>query len=248
MAKTAQLLEALHAHDTITSSSIPSGLLIANDSDYKRTHLLIHQSARLPSPALMVTNLDASIFPAIKIPSEQTTFPSSTKARVAAKRQYQLLFDRILCDVPCSGDGTLRKNPGIWKHWSPMDGNGLHRYVLPAPHPVALLLNCYSPALVAVRAAGCLRNSRPFSLQLRILQRAMRMLKKGGRIVYSTCSMNPVENEAVVAAALKSIPGTLCTRRTLSQRSTLPHAGRSVQGSSSLTCPITSLGWSTVPA
>ncbi|KAI0366506.1 S-adenosyl-L-methionine-dependent methyltransferase [Pilatotrama ljubarskyi] len=169
--KTAQLLEALHANDTITSSSIPSGLLIANDSDYKRTHLLIHQSARLPSPALMVTNLDASIFPAIKIPSEQTTFPEHTKARIAAKRQYQLMFDRILCDVPCSGDGTLRKNPGIWKHWSPMDGNGLH------------------------------------SLQLRILQRAMRMLKKGGRIVYSTCSLNPVENEAVVAAALKSIPG-----------------------------------------
>ncbi|KAI1792405.1 S-adenosyl-L-methionine-dependent methyltransferase [Ganoderma leucocontextum] len=169
--KTAQLLEALHAHDTITSSSIPPGLLIANDSDYKRTHLLIHQSARLPSPALMVTNLDASIFPAIKIPSEHTTFTADTKARVAAKKQYQLLFDRILCDVPCSGDGTLRKNPGIWKHWSPMDGNGLH------------------------------------SLQLRILQRAMRMLKKGGRIVYSTCSINPVENEAVVAAALKSIPG-----------------------------------------
>ncbi|KAI0325731.1 S-adenosyl-L-methionine-dependent methyltransferase [Cubamyces sp. BRFM 1775] len=169
--KTAQLLEALHAHDTITSSSIPSGLLIANDSDYKRTHLLIHQSSRLPSPALMVTNLDASIFPAIKIPSEQTHFPADTKARVAAKRQYQLMFDRILCDVPCSGDGTMRKNPGIWKHWSPMDGNGLH------------------------------------SLQLRILQRAMRMLKKGGRIVYSTCSLNPVENEAVVAAALKSMPG-----------------------------------------
>ncbi|OJT02133.1 Multisite-specific tRNA:(cytosine-C(5))-methyltransferase trm4b [Trametes pubescens] len=169
--KTAQLLEALHAQDTITSSSIPSGLLIANDSEYKRTHLLIHQSARLPSPALMVTNLDASIFPAIKIPSEQTTFPEHTKARVAAKTQYQLMFDRILCDVPCSGDGTMRKNPGIWKHWSPMDGNGLH------------------------------------SLQLRILQRAMRMLKKGGRIVYSTCSLNPVENEAVVAAALKSIPG-----------------------------------------
>ncbi|KZT07398.1 cytosine-5--methyltransferase [Laetiporus sulphureus 93-53] len=169
--KTAQLLEALHAQDTVTASSFPTGLLIANDSDYKRTHMLIHQAARLPSPALMVTNHDASIYPIIKIPSEQVVFPSSTKARVAAKKQYQLLFDRILCDVPCSGDGTLRKNPGIWKNWQPMDGNGLH------------------------------------GLQIRILQRAMRMLKKGGRIVYSTCSLNPVENEAVIAAALKSIPG-----------------------------------------
>jgi len=122
--QTAQLLEALHSRDTVTSTSIPPGLLIANDSDHKRTHLLIHQSARLPSPALMVTNLDASNYPTIKIPVER---PESASHNSGGTNLEQLLFDRILCDVPCSGDGTMRKNVGIWKHWQPMDGNGLHR-------------------------------------------------------------------------------------------------------------------------
>lgn len=163
--KTAQLLEALHANDTATSTSIPSGLLIANDTDSRRSHLLIHQSARLPSPAFMVTNLDASIYPVLKLPASH-----NDNRRAVKKTPSQLLFDRILCDVPCSGDGTLRKNLGIWKRWQPMDGNGLH------------------------------------GLQGRILQRAMRMLATDGRIVYSTCSLNPVENEAVVAAALNLNP------------------------------------------
>ncbi|KAF8434864.1 S-adenosyl-L-methionine-dependent methyltransferase [Boletus edulis BED1] len=161
--KTAQLLEALHANDTATATSTPPGLLIANDSDSRRAHLLIHQSARLPSPSFMVTNLDASIYPILRSMTPE-------KHRSVKKTPSQLLFDRILCDVPCSGDGTLRKNVGIWKRWQPLDGNGLH------------------------------------SLQVRILQRAMRMLEPNGRIVYSTCSLNPIENEAVIAAALNSHP------------------------------------------
>ena len=44
-------------------------------------------------------------------------------------------------------------------------------------------------------------------LQVRILLRAMNMLKHDGRIVYSTCSLNPVENEAVIAEALRINPG-----------------------------------------
>jgi multisite-specific tRNA:(cytosine-C5)-methyltransferase len=66
----------------------------------------------------MVTNLDASIYPVLQVPS-----PGGQKLE-------QLRFDRILCDVPCSGDGTIRKNIGIWKTWQPMDGNGLHALVL----------------------------------------------------------------------------------------------------------------------
>ena len=53
--QTAQILEALHANDSVTSTSIPPGLLIANDNDHKRTHLLVHQSARLPSRCMAAT-------------------------------------------------------------------------------------------------------------------------------------------------------------------------------------------------
>ncbi|KAF7973923.1 hypothetical protein HWV62_13980 [Athelia sp. TMB] len=185
--KTAQILEALHLTDTPSCTTTPPGLLIANDSDQKRCHLLVHQSARIGSPSLMVTNLDASIYPAIRVPSsipspvDKSEEVGLSEIQILRRKRKQaqkhpnaevptsaLLFDRILCDVPCSGDGTMRKNLGIWKRWGVGDGNGLH------------------------------------GLQLRILQRAMKMLKADGRIVYSTCSLNPVENEAVVAAALLS--------------------------------------------
>lgn len=138
-----------------------TGLLIANDSDYKRSHMLIHQLKRLSSPNLIVTNHDATMFPSIKLPP--------TPQNPATNRY--LKFDRILADVPCSGDGTLRKNVNLWQDWGP--GNALGLYVT----------------------------------QVRILVRALQMLKPGGRVVYSTCSMNPVENEAVVASAIERCGG-----------------------------------------
>ncbi len=43
-------------------------------------------------------------------------------------------------------------------------------------------------------------------LQIDILTRAARLVKKGGRVVYSTCSLDPIENEAVVAEVLRKHP------------------------------------------
>lgn len=142
-----------------------TGLLIANDSDYKRAHMLIHQMKRLNSPNLIVTNHDATMYPSIKLP------PVPSADGKPPKNRY-LKFDRILADVPCSGDGTARKNYSIWKEWNPSNALGLH------------------------------------AIQARILVRALQMLKVGGRVVYSTCSMNPVENEAVIASAIDRCGGS----------------------------------------
>ena len=46
-------------------------------------------------------------------------------------------------------------------------------------------------------------------MQVRIAQRGLEMLKVGGKMVYSTCSMSPVEDEAVVTALLKKCKGSV---------------------------------------
>ncbi|DBB17237.1 hypothetical protein WJX82_009382 [Trebouxia sp. C0006] len=150
--KTAQILEMLHA-----GTMMPTGIVVANDADAQRCNLLAHQTKRMCSPALIVTNHDATMYPIV---TDHTAKES-------------ILFDRILCDVPCSGDGTIRKAPDIWRRWTPGNGNGLH------------------------------------PLQLRIALHACQMLKVGGRLVYSTCTFNPVEDEAVVAEVLKMTGSSL---------------------------------------
>lgn len=144
--KTAQLVEALHNRD---AEKAASGFVIANDSDYKRSHMLVHQVKRLNLPNFLVVNHDALMFPRIVVDNEPVK------------------FDRVLCDVPCSGDGTMRKNINVWKDFTVADGMGLH------------------------------------PLQVNILVRGLQLLKDGGRLVYSTCSLSPIENEAVVAEALR---------------------------------------------
>jgi 16S rRNA (cytosine967-C5)-methyltransferase len=73
-------------------------------------------------------------------------------------------FDLILCDVPCSGTGTLARNPEIRLRLQPED------------------------------------LARQSARQRAILTGALGRLAPGGRLVYSTCSLEPEENEQVVEA------------------------------------------------
>jgi 16S rRNA (cytosine967-C5)-methyltransferase len=79
-------------------------------------------------------------------------------------------FDRVLVDVPCSGTGTLARNPEIKWRLRPAD-------------------------LLEFRER-----------QLSILQSAMQSVAPGGRLVYSTCSLEPEENQDVVEKALAADP------------------------------------------
>ena len=49
------------------------------------------------------------------------------------------------------------------------------------------------------------------SLQLRIATRGAEQLVEGGRMVYSTCSLNPIEDEAVIASLLEKSEGKCVT-------------------------------------
>jgi 16S rRNA (cytosine967-C5)-methyltransferase len=84
----------------------------------------------------------------------------------ATKLDLQSEWDLILCDVPCSGTGTMARNPEIRLRVSEADLGRQH------------------------------------ARQAAILRAGLRGLKPGGRLVYSTCSLESEENETVVAEVL----------------------------------------------
>lgn len=94
------------------------------------------------------------------------------------------VFDKVLLDAPCSGTGTLRRNPEI-------------RWRLSESEFGAFAEN-----------------------QKRFLANAAEVVKPGGRLVYSTCSVERDENEEVIQAFLASDRRfkSVTTERTWPQR------------------------------
>jgi 16S rRNA (cytosine967-C5)-methyltransferase len=84
----------------------------------------------------------------------------------ATQMPFNKSFDRILVDAPCTGTGTLARNPEIKWRLQPKDISRLQTY------------------------------------QIELLLAAMKQVSTGGRIIHSTCSLEPEENSEVIEKAL----------------------------------------------
>ena len=124
------------------------GFLLCNEIHPKRAKILSRNIERMGIANALVTN--------------------EHPARLAEK--YPALFDRVLIDAPCSGEGMFRKEEAAITDWS--------------------------EETVAMCAAR----------QQEILHSGAALVKPGGRLVYSTCTFAPAENELCMEKFLLSHP------------------------------------------
>jgi multisite-specific tRNA:(cytosine-C5)-methyltransferase len=139
-------------HSSSFNPEIISGLVVANDADPKRLATLRRRYEACRYPNL--------VFTCAKADQLQQVLGS------------RFSFERVLCDVPCTGDGTFRKSPHLWRLFRPRFAAELH------------------PLQLDIARRGV------------ELMRAAHSERRHCRLVYSTCSLNPIEDEAVVAALL----------------------------------------------
>lgn len=123
------------------------GTLVANDINQGRVGMVVRNVERMGLGNVIVTY------------SNGANLPSDVGD-----------FDRVLADVPCSCEGTTRKNPEL----------------LSREHP---------------------ETDRWVGAQEALLRKAVQRCRPGGRIVYSTCTYAPEENEQVVHTVLGEYPG-----------------------------------------
>lgn len=125
-------------------------------------------------PAAQITAVDVS---RRRLTEMKKIFPAGLAANTryevgdAANLNLPPEYGLILCDVPCSGTGTMARNPEIRLRVEPAE------------------------------------LKRQQERQIAILRAALAGLAPGGRLVYSTCSLEREENERVVEKVLQQANG-----------------------------------------
>lgn len=130
----------------VMADQMKTGQIIALDLHEHRVKLIEQEAKRLGIDFVQAKQADATSF------------------------ETNVRFDRILCDVPCSGYGVLARKPDLKFH---LDGNDMDGLI---------------------------------KLQQAILTHCASLLKPGGHLIYSTCTLNQKENEKQVATFLASHP------------------------------------------
>ena len=131
-----------------------------------KTLILAH---RLPHTKILATDVSPRRLTATRTRLAQYPYAQNITTETANATDPPAAlnhFDLILADVPCSGTGTLARNPEIRHRLAPAD------------------------------------LARQATRQRSILSSALSRLARGGRLLYSTCSLEPEECEQVVEAVL----------------------------------------------
>ncbi|MCT4617575.1 MAG: NOL1/NOP2/sun family putative RNA methylase [Candidatus Gracilibacteria bacterium] len=124
---------------TQLSEYYPNSLIVANEFDKPRIKQLFTNIERMGCDNIGVTNYDGRFF-----------------------KSLPELFDKVLLDAPCSGEGTCYKGTDAIKFWNAKNIKSIAK------------------------------------LQFGLLESALITCKVGGEIVFSTCTLNKIENEGVL--------------------------------------------------
>ena len=130
------------------AEQLTTGSLLSNEYVPKRAKIIVGNFERLGVKNALVTSLDTA----------------------QLGKMYDAVFDLVIVDAPCSGEGMFRKSEEALAEWSEENVR-----------------------LCAERQIDILNNLAP-------------TVKGGGRLLYSTCTYAPEENEFAVDAFLKSHP------------------------------------------
>lgn len=122
-----------------------------------------NKTAQAIAAGAHVTACDISLRRLATVPGDRVLLDAT------GELPFRTPFDRILIDAPCSGTGTLARNPEIKWRLKPEDLPKFQR------------------------------------VQRKLLAHALDRLKSGGRLVYSTCSLEREENEDIVEGRAATI-------------------------------------------